>query len=400
MRRGSCRSREPIRMERILSSSPPSPNNEITLFFCGDVMTGRGIDQILPHPGSPEIFEPYMKSARGYVEIAEQAGAAIPKPVDFAYIWGDALGELRRIRPDAAIVNLETSITQSDDYWNGKAIQYRMHPDNVACLETAGIDCCCLANNHVLDWGYAGLAETLETLQRAGIRTAGAGRNRDEAQRPAVLEASPNRRVVVYNCGCPSSGVPSSWAASEDRPGINFCNEVPSREIPRIEQAIDRVRQEGDLVFFSIHWGGNWGYEVEKQQIEFAHQLIDRGIADIVCGHSSHHVKAAEIYRGKPVFYGCGDFLTDYEGIGGHEEYRGDLGLMYFATVELPSAKLRAMQMIPTRVENFRVRYASRPEAKQLKQMLQKGLPEAVQVDQTADNRLVLRTGRHHGSRK
>ena len=61
-------------------------SNSITLFMCGDVMTGRGIDQILPYPSEPIIYESYMKSARGYVDIAEQANGPIDYPVSFSYI--------------------------------------------------------------------------------------------------------------------------------------------------------------------------------------------------------------------------------------------------------------------------------------------------------------------------
>ena len=65
----------------------------ISFFLCGDVMLGRGIDQILPHPGDSEIYEPYLKSAKGYVDIAEDKNGEIDKPVDYSYVWGDALKE-------------------------------------------------------------------------------------------------------------------------------------------------------------------------------------------------------------------------------------------------------------------------------------------------------------------
>src|SRR5689334_12652302 len=125
----------------------------VTLFLCGDVMTGRGVDQILPHPSAPELFEPYMRDARDYVLLAEESAGPIPRPVGFEYIWGEALGELGRAKPHARIVNLETSVTRSDDAMPGKGIHYRMHPENVGCLTAAGVEVSVLANNHVLDWG-------------------------------------------------------------------------------------------------------------------------------------------------------------------------------------------------------------------------------------------------------
>lgn len=146
-----------------------------TLFLCGDVMIGRGVDQILAHPCSPGIQEPYIRDARDYVALAEEANGPIARPVSPVYIWGDALHELKRVAPDARIINLETSITTSDDFWPGKGIHYRMHPRNVDCLTAAGVDVSVLANNHVLDYGRAGLDETIATLVEAGLKTTGAG---------------------------------------------------------------------------------------------------------------------------------------------------------------------------------------------------------------------------------
>jgi len=124
---------------------------DVTLFLCGDVMTGRGIDQILRHPCEPRLHESYLADANDYVRLAEGVSGPIPRSVDDAHIWGDALDEFARMRPDMRIVNLETAVTQSED-WLPKGINYRMHPANVGCLEAAAIDCCVLANNHVLDW--------------------------------------------------------------------------------------------------------------------------------------------------------------------------------------------------------------------------------------------------------
>src|SRR5688500_14184056 len=91
-------------------SKPQPPAGSIALFLCGDVMTGRGIDQILPHPNNPVLYERYMKSALGYVALAEEASGPIQKPVEYSYIWGDALAELERRRPDGRIINLETAV--------------------------------------------------------------------------------------------------------------------------------------------------------------------------------------------------------------------------------------------------------------------------------------------------
>ena len=333
--------------------SPPDKPDEITLFLCGDVMTARGIDQILPCPSDPILHEGFIEDARAYVELAEQVSGPVPRLVDFAYVWGDALREWERRAPDVRIVNLETSITTSEDF-EPKGINYRMHPENVPCIKAAKIDCCALANNHVLDWGYPGLDETLETLHRAGVKTAGAGRDLEQAEAPAILEAPGRGRVLTFSLGSWSSGIPPRWAASPTRPGIFFFDESSLEVAARVAARVQAIRQERDVVVASVHWGGNWGYEVQRRQIALAHELVDLAGVDVVHGHSSHHPKAIEVYRGRPILYGCGDFLNDYEGITGHEEYRGDLVLMYFATVLATGALVR-LDMVPLRIRKLRL---------------------------------------------
>ena len=178
------------------------------VFLCGDVMTGRGIDQALPHPVRPTLYEPCVRDARDYVRLAESANGPVPRPVPFEYVWGDALGELERAGTDARIINLETAVTWSEDHWPGKGIHYRMHPRNIACLTAADIDCCCLANNHVLDWGYRGLAETLRALDEAGVPRAGAGRNAAEAASPAVLDVAGQGQVAGLRVWLPHRRYP------------------------------------------------------------------------------------------------------------------------------------------------------------------------------------------------
>lgn len=125
----------------------------MTIFLSGDVMTGRGIDQILPRPGDPALREEYRKDARDYVELAEEANGPVPRGAEPRYIWGDVLDELAAVSPAARVVNLETSVTSSDRFWPEKGIHYRMHPENVGGLAAAGIDVCVLANNHSISAG-------------------------------------------------------------------------------------------------------------------------------------------------------------------------------------------------------------------------------------------------------
>ena len=353
------------------SGQPGDAGSALTLFLCGDVMTGRGIDQILPHPSRPRLHESHVRDARDYLALARQAGATIPHPVPLPYVWGDALAELRRRRPAVRVVNLETSVTRSDTPWP-KGINYRMQPRNVGCLTAAGIDCCVLANNHVLDWGRDGLDETLATLRRAGIATAGAGPDLDAAQAPAILPLGGTARLLVFAAATGDSGVPAEWAATRTRSGVHRLPDLSKATAARIATRVRRHRRPGDRVLFSVHWGGNWGYEVPRAQQAFAHALVDGAGVDIVHGHSSHHPKAIEVYRGRPILYGCGDFLNDYEGIRGHEAWRGELGLMYFPTLDAASGRLRGLMLVPTRIRNFRVNRAGQADRAWLLAMLQR----------------------------
>jgi poly-gamma-glutamate capsule biosynthesis protein CapA/YwtB (metallophosphatase superfamily) len=147
----------------------------VTLFLCGDVMLGRGMDQILPHPGDPTLRERHVGDARVYVDLAERANGPIPRPVESAWPWGEALTALDDAEPDVRVLNLETSITRAGRFAAGKAVHYRMAPPNLPALTVSLPDVCVLANNHVLDFGRAGLEETLDVLALAGVRTAGAG---------------------------------------------------------------------------------------------------------------------------------------------------------------------------------------------------------------------------------
>lgn len=378
--------------KRRAEERPPGGAALRTLFLGGDVMTGRGIDQVLPRPGDPILHEPHVKDARRYVDLAEKVTGSIPRPVDHAYIWGDALEELARAAPDVRIVNLETAVTTSNDFSKRKGIHYRMNPANVPCLAAGRIDCCALANNHVLDWGAAGLAETLERLRRAGIGTAGAGPSHREAESPAVIEVPGKGRVLVFSFGSEDSGIPRDWAARAGRPGVNFLPDFSARTTRRIAAMIRNAKRKGDIVVASIHWGDNWGFQVRREHVTFARGLVDAAGVDIVHGHSSHHPKGIEVYRGKPILYGCGDLINDYEGIGGRAEFRPDLGLLYFVSLDAASGTLSRLRMVPVRRRRFRLDRGSEEEARWLTETLNRqSAPFGTRVERDREGRLSLR---------
>jgi poly-gamma-glutamate capsule biosynthesis protein CapA/YwtB (metallophosphatase superfamily) len=362
----------------------------VTLFLCGDVMTGRGVDQILRHPSRHELLEPYVRDAREYVQLAEARNGRIPGPVVDSYIWGDALMELDRVRPAARIINVETSVTTSSEYWRGKEIHYRMHPKNIGIFLDARIDVCVLANNHVLDFGYPGLLETLDALGKAGLKIAGAGRDLTQAQAPAVIPLK-DRNVIVFALGSQTSGIFPSWAATDDKPGVHLLGDLSEKTATSVAERVLRVRRQHDIVVASIHWGSNWGYDVPRDQVRFAHWLIDGGV-DVVHGHSSHHPRPLEVYRNRLILYGCGDFLNDYEGIHGYEQYRGDLALMYFPSFSATTGELTSLVMAPMQIRKIRLTRISGPDAAWMRTTLDRiSATYGSRVNLTAEGTLQLR---------
>ncbi|CAM9240109.1 unnamed protein product [Chrysoparadoxa australica] len=154
----------------------------VTIALTGDVMLGRLVDQTLPHPfqngTADSAMRPRVRAIAGADQLSDQELYERP--------WGDTKDLLKRA--DLTLINLETSITQHSEKWPAKVFNYRMHPLNApGALTAAGVDFCSLANNHVLDFGYPGLTETLRVLELAGIAHTGAGENAEEAMKPAVL---------------------------------------------------------------------------------------------------------------------------------------------------------------------------------------------------------------------
>ena len=370
-----------------------SNGDRVTLFLCGDVMTGRGVDQILPHPAGHELFEPYIQDAREYIRLAEARNGPIDKPVTSPYIWGDAIEELKRVSPDARIINLETSVTASDKYWSGKGINYRMHPKNVCCLTAARVDVCGLANNHVLDYGYDGLAETLDTLRRAGLKTIGAGRNVDEARTSAEIPLANGGRVIVCAFGVEDSGIPREWAAQADKAGVDLLPDLSEETATTIVNRIRRMKRPRDLAVASVHWGSNWGYQPPREHEQFAHWLVEGGI-DVVHGHSSHHLRPIEVYRDRLILYGCGDFIDDYEGIEGYEQYRDDLVLMYFAIFSQQPSGLVGLEMTPMQIRKMRLNRATPVDSAWIRDTLERiSASYGSHIDLQSNGTLTLRWG-------
>lgn len=317
----------------------------IKLCLLGDVMLGRLVDQIFPtHVQDAEEFEHAMK----LIKYRDHSRLEETKRAGYKYPWGNMLPYI--LQADLRIINLETSVTTHSEKWPNKAFNYRMHPDNLKILTEASIEYCSLANNHTLDYKEKGLMDTLSSLQLSGIRYAGAGINVKEASKPALLLCK-GKTIGVFSF----ADHYSFWAATENKPGINFIDveHYTAEDINRIKNFIRGSKQSHniDIVVFSIHWGSNYCWIPPAKFQSFAHELIDCCEVDILHGHSAHHVQGIEIYREKPILYGCGDFIDDYAV---DPTYRNDLGFAYFITLDLASKSLQKIELVPSQIELFR----------------------------------------------
>ena len=252
---------------------------------------------------------------------------------------------------DLSLVNLECAVTRHSTHWTGelKEFYFRAPPQAVDCLGEMGVRLASLANNHVLDYGVRGLADTLDALDRAGIAHAGAGMDLDAALAPAIVGCNGLRIGLAAFCDHQPD-----FAAARSRPGIAYLDLTDhDRACDAFRQALDRVQATGvDWPVLSLHWGPNWADAPSQSCVELAHAAIDMGWR-MLYGHSAHVFQGVEIYRGAPILYSTGDLVDDYAV---HPSLRNDRQLLFDLT--LSTTRLERLAMHPLIIESFRARPA------------------------------------------
>jgi poly-gamma-glutamate synthesis protein (capsule biosynthesis protein) len=271
-------------------------------------------------------------------------------------VWGDLLDRLRGL--DGLFVNLECALSTRGEPWRRteRAFHFRADPDwAVPALDEAGVDCCALANNHVLDFEEAALSDTLDALDAADVAHAGAGRTRTEAFDPAVVAVN-DLDVAFVSL---TDNTPE-YAATETTPGTAYVaiavDDAETRAA--VDDALDRARaHDPDLLVASLHWGPNMVEAPPERFRTFAHWLVDRGV-DVVHGHSAHVFQGVEVYRGRPVLYDTGDFVDDYAV---DDRLRNDRSFLFDLSVS-PAGDPVELRLLPTEIDDCAVHEAS-PEA-------------------------------------
>jgi poly-gamma-glutamate capsule biosynthesis protein CapA/YwtB (metallophosphatase superfamily) len=328
----------------------------ITVALVGDVMLGRGVNDALRTlcPEQP---------------------------------WGDVLPLL--VSADLRIANLECALTDHERPWTRtpKVFHFRADPSAVEVLRAARVDCCSLANNHTLDFEERGLLDTLEHLKAAGIRYAGAGLDREEAARPALLSARSDRTSRVALLAFTDNEPP--FAAKLARPGTNYLPvSLEPDVLRRVEAMVTAVREEGaNTVVFSNHWGPNMVQRPSVLFRQFAHAVIDRG-ADVYYGHSAHVFQGVEIYRGKPILYDTGDFIEDYAV---DPRLRNDWSFLF--KISLEGSEFRRLELFPVTLPYARVQLAKGSEKEAILDRMKRLSGEMGTAFVRCEGRLVLEHG-------
>lgn len=290
----------------------------LTLLFAGDVMLGRGVDEALQRR-SP------------------------------AHPWGDLLPVLEGA--DLLLANLECVLTDRTERWTDgryKPFYFRADPRAVDALVTGRVGFVSVANNHIGDFGWAGMQDTIAVLDRAGIAHAGAGMDRADAHQAARLVRNGARVSVLA-----AADYPAEWRATPTSPGMNYIPvSLDHEHFVEVARQIAAARERADFVIFSIHWGPNMRAWPSQEFRAFARAVIEAG-ADVFWGHSAHVVQGVEFHHGRPILYDTGDLVDDYA-VDPH--LRNDLSGLFVVRVHPPAVE--SVEILPVQIADRQVSLA------------------------------------------
>ena len=256
---------------------------------------------------------------------------------------------------DYAVGNLECPIAVKSKKDPRKGFYYKVPPFTLEGLKWAGFDMMSLANNHIRDCGADGLMETFEFLDKASLSYFGAGKNPADAMKPKAVEVKGLKTAFVgfvsdeiYLYDIKQFKKPGKFeklknklftdlAATDDMPGTVIANEKTVREM------VARAKERADFVIVVPHWGVRYHQPVWENQEKLGHVAIDAG-ADLVIGHHNHIRQAVEIYKGKPIVYGIGNFAF---GSGNRKAVGG-----FLVRAIVKDKKLRRVLLYPTYTMN------------------------------------------------
>lgn len=236
---------------------------------------------------------------------------------------------------DLTIINLESPFTIGNNHVvTTGSFSFNADPMMVQGLKDAGVDLVSLANNHILNQGRKGLADTMSVLQENGIAFAGAGLNETAARQPVIKE------VGGVKIGFLAYAYPDDYqVATEKQPG------TANLDADKMRADVAALKPQVDLVIILLHAGTEYENQPNKQQIAFAHAAIDAG-ADLIVGHHPHWVQQVEQYNGKTIIYSLGNLVFDQ--MWSTETTEGAL-----ASVKITNKQISGISYAPIVIEDY-----------------------------------------------
>jgi poly-gamma-glutamate synthesis protein (capsule biosynthesis protein) len=216
----------------------------------------------------------------------------------YGYAWSGVDGLFRR--DDLTVVNLECAISTRGSPL-AKEFTFRGPPESLPPMAEAGVEVANLGNNHAYDFGPEALLDSRKHLRQAGIAPVGAGKDQDQALRPAVLEVK-GWRVAVVGLDMVVDPYPEALA-TEDKPGTSA-----GHDTALMLRAIRAAERRADIVIVTIHWGVELDTQPRADQVELGHRFVEAG-ADVIFGHHAHRLQPMDVYHGRPIFWGLGNFV-------------------------------------------------------------------------------------------
>jgi poly-gamma-glutamate synthesis protein (capsule biosynthesis protein) len=238
---------------------------------------------------------------------------------DSAAGWGALFADVADVfhHADFGFVNLETPVAPEHSHGT-KAFLFDAPVALIDALKASGVKIVSSANNHMMDQGAAGFAETREHLKAAGLLFAGTGDTAQQSWQPVVVEAN---GIKVGWLGMTRWLNGNRNPEKDDQPHVNFfpypheAGGAPGMDEAGVLDAIRQARLKCDLLVVSIHWGVEYAPAPLPEDVVTAHKMLEAG-ASVIVGHHPHVLQPVETYqtsdgRNTVIFYSLGNFLSN-----------------------------------------------------------------------------------------
>ena len=287
----------------VLPKNDLSEEGKFTIVFTGDIIFDRG-----QNPWAASAYSDGIESC------FDEESWEIMRSADFL------------------VVNNEFTYTDGGSPTPNKKFTFRCPPETAEWLGEMGTDVAALANNHIYDYGEEGILDTFDTLDGIQIPYIGAGRNIEEAQKPAYFIADGTIVALLNATEIERYENPDTKGAEEDSPGVFRCLDDED-----LCEKVREAKEHADIVIVFVHWGTEMMPTAEWSQTDKAEDLAEAG-ADLIVGAHPHCLQNIEYVNGVPVFYSLGNYFFSAS--------TRDSGVLR-VTVDTKSGSIGSLQFIP-----------------------------------------------------